>query len=71
MNRIDQYFVIKDIVLDDLVKHVCKMLKEGWQPFGQFSFDENYYYQAMVKYIPLLQNENFAKIFNIPCKIAS
>ena len=45
---INGYFIIKEMLLEDLESSVEEQIKAGWQPFGPLIDNKEYWVQVLV-----------------------
>lgn len=48
--KIIDYIIVEKLASHEFTSSVCVMLEKGWQPYGSFYNDGDYYYQPMVLY---------------------
>lgn len=46
---LNNYYVVKDRMLEHFTRDLSEMLNRGWVPVGGMTTDGTYYYQAMMK----------------------
>jgi len=44
-----EYIVVYGRALDEIIKKVNEMIKQGWQPHGGVCVDVDHHYQAMTR----------------------
>ena len=50
MSKIVDYQVVQEVYVEDLEKLILAEMKDGWQPIGGASINQDYIFQTLVLY---------------------